>query len=43
MLEMETSARALRRCGSASGYRVRPSSGLRAEIGHVLGPGALAA
>jgi DNA polymerase-3 subunit alpha len=25
------------------GYRVRPSSGLRAELGHVLGPDALAA
>jgi DNA polymerase-3 subunit alpha len=24
-------------------YRVRPSSGLRAELGHVLGPDALAA
>ena len=26
-----------------SGYRVRPSSGLRAELGHMLGPDALAA
>jgi DNA polymerase-3 subunit alpha len=26
-----------------NGYRVRPSSGLRAELGHVLGPDALAA
>ncbi len=33
----------LRRLRFGSEYRVRPSSGLRAEIGHVLGPDALAA
>ena len=36
-------ARARRRLRSATSYRVRPSSGLRAELDHVLGPDALAA
>jgi len=41
-LVMLTSSGA-RRLRFGSEYRVRPSSGLRAEIGHVLGPDALAA
>jgi hypothetical protein len=42
MLEMQT-REGVRRLRFGSDYRVRPSSGLRAELDVLLGPGVMAA
>jgi DNA polymerase-3 subunit alpha len=42
-LAIRTAAGESKRLLLGDGYRVRPSSGLRAELGHILGPEALAA